>query len=87
MRYADFVRAVAAASGQRPPRIVALPAGTLVALASVLRYVPFLPRIRAEEIRRLLEDKSFDVRPMTELLGVEPVSLAEGLARTFTERS
>jgi uncharacterized protein YbjT (DUF2867 family) len=87
VRYADFVRAVAAASGQRPPRIVALPAGTLVALASVLRYVPFLPRIRAEEIRRLLEDKSFDVRPMTELLGVEPVSLAEGLARTFTERS
>ena len=85
--YADFVRAVAAASGQRPPRIVALPAGPLMALAGILRYVPFLPRIRAAEIRRLMEDKSFDVRPMIDTLGVEPISLAEGLARTFTERS
>ncbi len=85
--YAEFVRAVAAASGQRAPRIVALPAGALMALAGVLRYVPFLPHIRAEEIRRLLEDKSFDVRPMTETLGIEPVSLAEGLARTFNGRS
>src|SRR5262252_6116300 len=34
--YADFVRAVAAASGQRTPRIVGLPAGPLMALAGVL---------------------------------------------------
>jgi nucleoside-diphosphate-sugar epimerase len=85
--YADFVRAVAAAAGQRSPRIVALPVRTLVALAAVLRYVPFLPRVRAEEIRRLGEDKSFDVRPMMDLLGVSPVSLADGLGRTFTGRS
>jgi uncharacterized protein YbjT (DUF2867 family) len=87
LRYADFVRAVAAAAGRRSPRIVALPARALVALAAVLRYVPVLPRVRAEEIRRLLEDKSFDVRPMMELLGVAPVSLTDGLARTFTARS
>jgi uncharacterized protein YbjT (DUF2867 family) len=87
LRYADFVRAVAAAAGQRSPRIVALPVRTLVALAAVLRYVPFLPRVRAEEIRRLGEDKSFDVRPMMDLLGVSPVSLADGLGRTFTGRS
>ncbi len=42
LRYADFVRAVAAAAGQRSPRIVALPARALVALAAVLRYVPFV---------------------------------------------
>jgi len=85
--YADFVRAVAAASGQRAPRIVALPAGPLMALAGLLRYVPFLPRIRGGEIRRLTEDKSFDVRPMIDTLGFEPISLSEGLARTFAERS
>jgi uncharacterized protein YbjT (DUF2867 family) len=85
--YADFVRAVACASGQRAPRIVPLPAGALMAFASILRYIPFLPRIRPSEIRRLLEDKSFDVRPMINTLGFTPMTLREGLARTFTERN
>jgi uncharacterized protein YbjT (DUF2867 family) len=85
--YADFVRAVAAAGGQRVPHIVAVPAAALMALAGILRYLPFGPRIRPEEIRRLLEDKSFDVRPMIDTLGIGPMPLAEGLARTFTRRS
>ena len=85
--YADFVRAIAIAGGQRPPRIVRLPAGVLMALAGILRYIPFLPRIHPAEIRRLMEDKSFDVRPMIDTLGFTPMPLREGLARTFTERS
>jgi uncharacterized protein YbjT (DUF2867 family) len=85
--YAGFVRTVAAASGQRAPRIIAVPAGPLMALATIVQYVPLLPRIRADEIRRLLEDKSFDVRPMIDTLGIEPVPLEEGLARTFTGRN
>jgi uncharacterized protein YbjT (DUF2867 family) len=84
--YADFVRAVAAAAGLRPPRIVGIPAGPLMALAGILRYIPVMPRIRPAEIRRLLEDKSFDVRPMIDTLGFEPIPLLEGLARTFTDR-
>jgi nucleoside-diphosphate-sugar epimerase len=87
MRYADFVRAVADAEGQRPPRIVALPAVPLMALARVLRYVPLLPRIHPAEIRRLMEDKSFDVRPMIDTLGFAPMPLSAGLARTFAYRS
>ncbi len=84
--YADFVRAVAAAAGLRPPRIMGIPAGPLMALAGVLRYIPMLPRIRPAEIRRLMEDKNFDVRPMIDTLGFEPIPLREGLARTFTDR-
>ena len=57
-----------------------------MALAGVLRYIPMLPRIRPAEIRRLMEDKSFDVRPMIDTLGFEPIPLQEGLARTFTDR-
>jgi uncharacterized protein YbjT (DUF2867 family) len=82
--YADFVRAVAAASGQREPRILALPVTPLMVLAGILRYIPVLPRIDPAEIRRLMEDKSFDVRPMIETLGFTPMPLHEGLARTFT---
>jgi uncharacterized protein YbjT (DUF2867 family) len=85
--YADFVRAIAAAARLRQPRIISLPAAPLMALAMVLRYIPIIPRVRPEEIRRLMEDKSFDVRPMIDTLGFQPIPLAEGLARTFTQRS
>jgi nucleoside-diphosphate-sugar epimerase len=85
--YADFVRAVAVASGRRPPRIVALSTPGLMAIAGILRYIPMLPGVDPAEIRRLLEDKSFDVRPMIETLKFTPIPLQEGLARTFTRRS
>ena len=78
--YAAFVRAVAAAAGLRKPRILAVPGSLLMAAATVMQWL--LP-VRPAEIRRLLEDKDFDVRPMIELLGVVPMSLSEGLARTF----
>ena len=82
IRYAELVRAVAAADGQRPPRIVGLPALALM-LGAPLTALPFLPRIGRDEIRRLLEDKAFDVGPMRTRLGIEPMTLAEGLAMTF----
>jgi uncharacterized protein YbjT (DUF2867 family) len=81
--YADFVRAVAAAAGLRRPRIVPVAAGLLMGAATLLRHVPRLPAVRPEEIRRLLEDKEFDVRPMQQILGVRPTPLHAGLARTF----
>ncbi len=45
--------------------------------------LPGLPGIRPEEVRRLLEDKAFDITQMRTTLGIEPVPLSEGLARTF----
>jgi uncharacterized protein YbjT (DUF2867 family) len=80
--YAKFVRAVAYAAGIRPPRILPVPAAALMA-ASWLTRLPGLPTVRATEIRRLMEDKAFDVAPMRQELGVVPRGLAEGLALTF----
>ena len=80
--YADFVRAVAAAAGLRPPRIVPVPAGLLQAVAPLTR-LPGLPRIGADEIRRLGEDKAFAIDGMRRMLGIEPIALATGLALTF----
>jgi hypothetical protein len=54
--------------------------------ASVLRHIPFLPPIRPEEIRRLLEDKAFDVHPMQQTLGIRPIPLEVGLARTLASQ-
>jgi len=83
LSYLDFIRAVAAASGAAKPRVWSVPAGPLNALAPLTRFVPGLPSIEAAEIRRLLEDKAFDVAPMRTVLGFEPITLAEGLALTF----
>ena len=84
--YQNFVRAVAAAAGLRPPRIVPLPAGLLAALAPLASRLPGLRRVSAAEIRRLTEDKAFDIGPMVGTLGVTPISLEEGLGRTFGRR-
>ena len=83
LRYADFVRAIATAAGLPPPRIVPVPAGLLMALAPLASRLPGLRRVSAAEIRRLTEDKAFDIAPMLATLGVKPMSLREGLCRTF----
>ena len=79
LSYADFVREVAAAARPRPPVIIAVPLGPLRLLASFAGRLPFFPRIGADEIRRLTEDKAFDVSSMTARLGVAPIPLAAGL--------
>jgi len=80
--YRDFVRAVAKAAGRPPPQILPVPAAVLRTLTPLTR-LPALPRVRADEIRRLLEDKAFDIGEMREQLGIEPLPLAAGLAETF----
>ncbi len=84
--YADFVRMIAAAAGLAPPRIVAVPAAPLLLAAALTRFLPLVPRIEPAEIRRLLEDKAFDIAPMRQILGIAPLPLAEGLARTFARQ-
>ena len=81
--YAAFIRAIAAAAGLRPPRILSVPAPPLIAAAALTRFLPGLPTIAPAEVRRLLEDKAFDVAPMIDALGFIPAALSEGLARTF----
>lgn len=84
LAYRDFCAAVARAAGLAPRPVLPLPAGLLMALSPLARALPFLPRIGAEEIRRLAEDKDFDIRPMREILGIRPRPLAEGLRLTFS---
>ena len=47
------------------------------------RIIPGLPSIGADEIRRLTEDKAFDIAPMRGILCVLPIPLEQGLALTF----
>jgi hypothetical protein len=74
---------VARASGQRRPRVLAVPATALRLAAPLTRLLPGLPRIRADEVRRLLEDKAFPIEAMRARFGVDPLPLEEGLRLTF----
>ena len=78
--YREFVAAIAGAWGLRPRPVLAVPVALLIPLSIVARALPRLPAIGPAEIRRLLEDKAFDIGPMRDLLGIEPISLEEGLA-------
>ncbi|HUN45225.1 MAG TPA: NADH-ubiquinone oxidoreductase [Stellaceae bacterium] len=82
--YRDFVRAIARAIGRRV-RILPVPASLLMAAAVATRVVPGAPRIAVEEVRRLSEDKAFDIGEMRRRLGVEPRDLDATLRRTLAE--
>ncbi len=82
MSYAEMVRACAAALG-RPVRIVPVPLAIAMALASVTAALPARLRVAPAEVRRLVEDKAFDVADMEARLGVRPMAFADGLARTL----
>lgn len=84
LTYREFVLAVAEASGVGRPRCIAIPAAPLIAAAGLTRFVPGIPTIGAAEIRRLMEDKAFDIGPMRTVLNVAPISLGEGLRLTFS---
>ena len=68
--YEIFVHAVAEAAGLRAPRTVSVPAAVLHALAP-LTALPGLPRIRGDEVRRLMEDKAFLIDAMRRILGTD----------------
>jgi nucleoside-diphosphate-sugar epimerase len=84
--YRDFLAAVARAAGVRAPPVVPVPGLLLRALAPLTRLLPGIPRIGGDEVRRLLEDKAFDITPMIEELGVVGMPLDHGLALTFSPR-
>jgi nucleoside-diphosphate-sugar epimerase len=70
----------AAAAVDRTPRIVRLPLG--IAIAATRQYEKRVarPRLRAEQLERLAEDKAFDISPARLDLGYTPRSFAQGMA-------
>ena len=86
VRYRDFVAAIVAAAGLRPRPVLPVPAAVLMLAAVPARLVPRLPAIGPREVRRLLEDKAFDIAPMQAELGLVPIGLRQGLAMTFKDR-
>nr|WP_254454951.1 NADH-ubiquinone oxidoreductase [Acetobacter estunensis] len=84
--YRDFVALVARAAGIPSRFVLALPGSVLMAAAVATAWLPKCPSVGPDEIRRLLEDKNFDIWPMIDQLSVVPRSLETGLGQLFLGR-
>ncbi len=80
LTYAEIIGVCGRVAGRRV-RVISIPLWGMLMLAWVTRFVPGLPSIAQDEVRRLLEDKAFDIGPMQARLGVTPCTFEEGLAR------
>lgn len=80
LSYREIISICGQAVG-RKPRILPVPATLLRLGAPLTRILPFLPTIGADEVRRLTEDKNFDVTPAAARLGFTPICFGEGVAR------
>lgn len=76
---AQVVHQAAAAAGRRP-RAVPVPLAPAVALARAYEALVPSPRLRAEQVARLGEDKAVDIGPARADLGFSPRPFAEGIA-------
>jgi uncharacterized protein YbjT (DUF2867 family) len=79
IRFADLLRAAARAVRSRT-RFVPVPLAPVVAAARGYELVSPRPRIRAEQLQRLAEDKAFSIEDAVWDLDYAPRSFAEGIA-------
>lgn len=71
---------VAAAAVGRRPTLVPVPLAAPIALLRLYERVAPRPRLRAEQLERLAEDKVFDIGPARRDLGYDPRPFADGIA-------
>ncbi len=72
------VAQAAAATGRRP-RLVPVPIGPAAAALGIYEQLSSHPRLRVEQLKRVAEDKVFDIGPAQMDLGYAPRCFAEGI--------
>jgi uncharacterized protein YbjT (DUF2867 family) len=78
LSFAELLRVAAEAAGSRT-RFVPVPLSPLVAAARGYELLTARPRIRAEQLQRLAEDKAFSIDNAARDLGYAPRPFAEGI--------
>lgn len=74
----EVVGQVAAAIG-RTPLLVPMPLGPVIRAVRFYERIAARPRLRAEQIERLAEDKAFDVGPARRDLAFDPRPFSQGI--------
>lgn len=80
LTFRRIVEEAAAAVGRRP-RLVPVPLAAPVAALRLYERVARSPRLKAEQLERLAEDKAFDIGPARRDLGYDPRPFAHGVAQ------
>lgn len=78
LSFAELLRTCARAAGSRA-RFVPVPLSPLVAAARGYELLAARPKIRAEQLQRLAEDKAFGIQDAVRDLGYAPRSFADGI--------
>ena len=78
LSFAELLRVAARTVGSRT-RFVPVPLSPLVAAARGYELLASRPRIRAEQLQRLAEDKAFSIDDAVRDLGYAPRPFAEGI--------
>lgn len=78
MTFAELLRAAGRAVGSTP-HLVPIPLAASIAAARGYERVSRRPRIKAEQLLRLAEDKSFSVAPATGAFGYSPRTFCSGI--------
>ncbi len=79
MQLREVVGLTAGAAGRRP-RVLPLPLGPAVLAARIYERASRRPRLRAEQVERLAEDKVFAIEAARRDLGFDPRPFAVGIA-------
>ncbi len=75
----ELISQAAAAVG-RSPRLMSVPLAPAVAALGLYERIATRPRLTAEQLRRLGEDKAFDIAPARRDLAFDPRPFAVGIA-------
>lgn len=76
--YRDLMSLIARGMG-RPVRFVSIPGGAAIAAAWMIEHAAPRLRIKMEQVRRLLEDKDFDIGETRNLLEFVPRPIEQGV--------
>ena len=82
MSFNDLLDLVGGAVNSKP-RKVHFPAALGLAASRCMRFAGISAGLDPEQIRRLQEDKVFDIEPARRDLGFEPMALSEGLQQIY----
>ncbi len=63
----------------RSPRLVSMPLGPVIGALRIYERLTRHPRLKAEQVERLAEDKAFDISDAVRDLGYDPRPFSEGI--------
>ncbi|HJP34158.1 MAG TPA: NAD(P)H-binding protein [Candidatus Latescibacteria bacterium] len=76
----ELVSTIGHLVGERP-RTVPVPAAAAASVLGLIEALGLTLPVRAEQVRRMLEDKAFDIEPARRDLGFSPLSFGDALQR------